>query len=101
MEQHLADLLTTTGSLAFATTVTLLISVLRTAFPPIASWNGAGLAFVLTLVFYVLAGVSTGATTLDAGFVVFLAWLGCAVEAVGIHKLAVSPIVDAVSKPTP
>ena len=46
MQEHLADLLTTNGLTAFAVTVTLLISLIRTAFPITAKFDEIGRAHV-------------------------------------------------------
>ena len=84
-----ASLLTPEGAVAFAAVVTGFIAVVKYTFPVIdARVSGALMAFVLTAIAYVLCAVSVGTTTLDAGLLVFVAWLGCATSAVGIHSTA-------------
>jgi hypothetical protein len=67
--------------------VTTLVEVLKTAWGresiPV---SGAALAFGLSAVLYLLAGIATGVGSLDAGLVVFVAWLTCATSAVGVHS---------------
>ena len=94
-ELTFAALLTAAGAGIAATIVTGFISLIKTAITPIAGWNGAAMAFVLTAVLYVLAAISTSVGTLDAGLNVFIAWLTCATAAVGVHKVLVRPVVDA------
>ena len=91
-----AALLTAAGAGVGASLVTGLISLLRTAFSALEKVNGAGLAFVLTAILYVLAAIDTHVSTLDAALGVFIAWLTCATAAVGVHKLIVKPIAAAV-----
>lgn len=100
-ELTFAALLTAAGAGIAATIVTGFISLTKTAITAIAEWNGAAMAFFLTAVLYVLAGVSTGAATLDAGLNVFIAWLTCATAAVGVHKVLVRPVVERVNPPAP
>ena len=86
-ELSFASLLTAAGAGVAAGLVTTLVEVLKTA------WgreglpaSGAALAFGLGAVLYLLAGIATGVDSLDAGLVVFVAWLTCATSAVGVHS---------------
>ena len=80
-----ASLLTPQGIITAGVIVTTLVQLLKGVFPTIdARVSGALLAFIASAVLYLLAGVATGVSTLDAGFVVFAAWLTCATSAVGI-----------------
>ena len=90
-----ADLLTAAGAGIAATVVTLAVEVIKTglAKTPIGAWDGVMMAFILSAVLYVLAGVATGVATLDAGLTIFIAWLTCASAAVGVHKVIVNPII--------
>ena len=94
-----AVLLTAAGAGIAAAIVTSAVSLIQAGIPQAVNWNGATMAFALSAVLYVLAGIATGVSTLDAGLVVFLAWLTCGTAAVGIHKVAVNPIVDKVKGP--
>lgn len=88
MTLTLADLLTVGGVAAGAVFVTTLVSLFKNVFSryvPSLDQNGALLAFVFTAVLYVLAGIATGADTLDAAFAVFVAGVTCAVAAVGVN----------------
>ena len=87
MNLTLSGLLTPEGIVAGAALVTTIIAMLKGVWSDLdARVSGALMAFVLTLVLYVLAGVSSGAVTLDAWFAVFIAWVSCATSAVGIHS---------------
>jgi len=97
-ELTFAALLTAAGAGVAAGLVTALISLIRTAVPQAEAWNGAAMAFVLTGALYVLAGVSVGVPTLDAGLGLFIAWLTCATAAVGVHKVIVKPAVNRITK---
>ncbi len=80
-----ASLLTPPGVIAAAGIITALVQLLKGVFPLLdARVSGALMAFVLSAVLYLLAGLSTSVGTLDAGLVVFLAWLSCATSSVGI-----------------
>lgn len=92
-----AALLTAAGAGIAAGIVTGVVSLIQVGIPQTASWHGATMAFVLSAVLYVLAGIATSVGTLDAGLGVFLAWLTCATAAVGIHKTVVNPIVNKVN----
>lgn len=84
-----AQLLTPEGVVAAAAVVTALVALIKYTFPVIdAKVSGALMAFAISAVFYVLCAFSVGVGTLDAGLVVFLAWLSCATSAVGIHSTA-------------
>lgn len=91
----LAALLTVAGVAAGAAFTTVVVSLIKNVFPVVdAKVSGALMAFVFTLMLYILAGVSAGAGTLDAWFAVFVAWITCATTAVGAHstfKHATSP----------
>ena len=82
-----ATLLTAAGAGIAAGLVTTLVEVLKTAWGreslPV---SGAALAFGLSAVLYLLAGIATGVASLDDGLVVFVAWLTCATSAVGVHS---------------
>ena len=80
-----ASLLEPTGIIVAAGLVTTLVQLIKSVFPMVdARVSGALMAFVGSALLYVLAAVSTGISTLDAGLVVFAAWLACAASAVGI-----------------
>jgi hypothetical protein len=82
-----AHLLTAAGAGIAATLVMLTTAVILNVIPPVASFlNGAQLAFLLSLVLYVLAAIAVGVSTLDAGLVVFIGWLTCATSAIGQHQ---------------
>lgn len=89
-----ASLLTADGLAVAATIVTMFISLVKTAVPKADKLDGALSAFALTAFLYVLAGIAVGVSTLDMGLAVFVAWLGCATSAVGIHKMIVKPVVE-------
>lgn len=87
MDLTFASLLTPEGAVAFAAVVTGFIAIIKYTFPVVdARVSGALMAFVLTAIGYVLCAFATGVGTLDAGLLVFVAWLGCATSAVGIHS---------------
>lgn len=83
-------LLTAVGAGIGAALVTSVVAVLR-AIPPLAPWidrvTGALVAFVLSAILYVLAGISVGVDSLDEGLAVFVAWLTCATAAVGVNQV--------------
>jgi hypothetical protein len=93
-----AVLLTAAGAGIAAGLVTSAVSLIKTAIPLAKEWNGALMAFVISGALYVLAGVSTGVGTLDAGLNVAIAWLTCATAAVGIYEVATKPIVAKISE---
>lgn len=101
----LALLLTAAGAGIAGGIVSTLVSVLRTAIPPLANVHGAGLAFAAALVLYIVAGFATITGPLDvagllnAWFVVFLAWLTCCAAAVVTHEKIVNPLEARVSPP--
>lgn len=89
MELTLAGLLTVTGVAAGAVFVTTLVALIKNVFSvyvPALDQNGALLAFILSAVLYLLAGIATGAGTLEAAFAVFVAWVTCAVAAIGVNS---------------
>lgn len=89
MDLTLAGLLTVAGVAAGAVFVTSLVSLIKNVFAkyvPALDQNGALLAFILSAVLYVLAGIATGASTLEAAFAVFVAWATCAAAAVGVNS---------------
>jgi hypothetical protein len=95
----LAALFTAGGAVAAAALVRQLIQVLKAAFPMLdARVSGAALAFVLAAVLYVLAFAACGPFNAEGVFAAFLAWLGCAVGAIGIN--ATVSHVDEVTRPT-
>lgn len=96
-----ASLLTAAGAGIAAGLVTGLVSLIKTALSntPIGPrLDGMLMAFGLSAVLYLLAGIATSVSTLDAGLGVFLAWLTCATAAVGVHKAVVKPVIEAVQK---
>ena len=87
MTLTLASLLEVAGIAAAAALTTGIVALLKSVFPPLdAKVSGALMAFVITLVLYILAGLSTGAGDLEAWFAVFVAWLTCATAAVGVYS---------------
>ncbi len=87
MNLTLATLLEVAGIAAGAAFTTTIVQLLKSVFSVIDSRvSGALLAFVITAVLYVLAGLSTGAASLDAWFAVFVAWVTCATAAVGVYS---------------
>lgn len=84
-----ASFLTPEGIVVAGTVITTLITLLRTAIPPVATISGALLAFVLSAVLYVLVALTVGVPTPDAALTIFASWLTCAVAAVGVHSTAV------------
>jgi len=82
-----ASLLDAAGAGIAAVVITSLVQLLKAALPAFAERvSGAGLAFILSALLYILAGVATGASSLDAGLAIFLAWLTCATAAVGTYS---------------
>lgn len=77
-----ADLITPAGAIVAAGIITSAAELLKRTF----GVGGHVLAFALTAGLYVLAGIAVGVDTLDEGLTVFLAFLGCATAAVGIHS---------------
>ena len=87
MTLTLASLLEPAGIVAGAAFVTSIVALLKYAFPVVNERvSGALMAFVLSAILYVLAGISTAAVTLDAWFAVFVCWVACATAAVGVHS---------------
>lgn len=92
-----ASLLTAAGAGIAAGFVTGTVSVIKTALADTAigpRLDGMLMAFGLSAVLYILAGIATSVSTLDAGLAVFLAWLTCATAAVGVHKAVVKPVIE-------
>ena len=84
-----AQLLTPAGIVIAGALVTSLVQLLKGALPTLGDRvSGALQAFAISLAIYVLAGIATGASTLDAGLVVFESWLACALAAVGTYSAA-------------
>lgn len=84
-----ASLLEPAGVVTAAAAITAFVELIKNVFPKISDRvSGAAMAFALSGVLYVLAGFATSVGSLDAGLVVFLAWLGCATSAVGISSTA-------------
>jgi hypothetical protein len=82
-----AGLLTAAGAGVASGLVAALVELIKTVWGRDAlPVSGAFLAFVLSAALYVLAGVATGVSTLDAGLGVSIAWLTCATSAVGVHS---------------
>lgn len=82
-----ASLLLPAGIIVAAGLVTTLVQLIKTVLPTVdARVSGALMAFVISAILYVLAAISTSVGTLDAGLVVFAAWLACATSAVGIKS---------------
>ena len=82
-----AILLTAAGTGVAAGLVTAVVQLLKTVSPTLdARFSGALMAFVLSAVLYVLAGIAVGVDSLDEGLVTFVAWLTCATAAVGIYS---------------
>lgn len=88
MDLTLAGLLTVAGVAAGAVFVTTLVALLKNVFGtyvPQLDQNGALLAFILSAILYLLAGIATGVGTLEQGFAVFVAWVTCACAAIGVN----------------
>jgi drug/metabolite transporter (DMT)-like permease len=82
----LAALFTAAGAVAAAAVIRQLIELLKAAFPMLsARVSGAIQAFVAAALLYLLAFLAVGPFTPEGVFAAFLAWLGCAVGAVGIN----------------
>lgn len=89
MDITFASLLTPPGVVAAAAIITTLIQLLKGVFPVIdEKVSGALMAFVFSLILYVLAAIAGGLTTMDGLLLVFMAWLSCATSAVGIKSAA-------------
>jgi uncharacterized protein with PQ loop repeat len=81
-----AVLLTAAGTGIAAGIITTLVQLLKSVSTTIdAKVSGALLAFVLSAVLYLLAGIAVGVDSLDEGLVVFISWLTCATAAVGVY----------------
>jgi predicted membrane protein len=82
-----ASLLEPAGVVVAAGLITGFVQLIKTTFTVLdARVSGALMAFVLSAILYVLAAFATSVSTLDAGLVVFMAWLGCATSSVGIKS---------------
>ena len=92
-----AALLTAAGAGIAAGIVTGFVDLVKASIPPLKDINGAGMAFGVSAVLYVLAGIATNVGSLDAGLEVFIAWLTCATAAVGLHKVVIKPMVEKVT----
>ena len=79
-----AVLLTGAGLAIAAGIITGFVELMKAVLAPRTIY-GALAAFLTSGLLYGLAAVATGVSTLDAGLVVFVAWLGCATAAVGVH----------------
>lgn len=107
----LASLLTPQGIITAGLIVTTVVALIKGVFPFLdARVSGALMAFIVSLILYVFVGLATNVTTLDAGFVVFTAWLAVASSAIGIkagldHASAQSakadPITDVIDPDVP
>lgn len=83
----LAALFTAGGAVAAAAVVRQLIELLKVAFPALdARMSGATMAFLLSLLLYVLAWAAVGGRDAEGIFLAFLSWIACAVAAVGINS---------------
>ena len=86
MNPTFASFLDPTGLIVAAGIITALVQLLKAVFPALdARVSGAVMAFTFSAVLYVLTAVSVGVPTLDAGLVIFAAWLACATSAVGAY----------------
>ncbi len=94
-----SDLITPGGIVAAAALITVLIQVLKAAFPMLdVRVSGALMAFVLSGLLYVLAGFVLPHGTPDAVLEVFASWVAVAAAAMGIKSGA--DHVQEVAKPT-
>lgn len=83
-----AFLLTAAGVGIAGGIITGLVALVFVAFPPLAlRVTGASLAFVLSAILFIFAGIAVHVDSLDAALVVFVAWLTCATAAVGVHQV--------------
>ena len=81
------QLLTPEGIVIFAGVVTGFVALLKGVFSVINDRvSGALMAFVVTLIAYVLCAFAVNADTLNEVLTVFIAWLACATSSVGIHS---------------
>jgi hypothetical protein len=105
----LAALFTAGGAVTAAVLIREWVELLKGVFPAIsARVSGEILAFFSAAVVYILAFAAVGPFTPEAGFQAALAWLACAVGAVGInatvdHVVAVrapSPAISSTEPPT-
>ncbi|HEY5276948.1 MAG TPA: hypothetical protein VIK38_10545 [Coriobacteriia bacterium] len=95
----LAALFTAGGAVAAAAVVRQLIQLLKATFPMLdARVSGALQSFIAAAVLYILAFAAVGPFTPEGVFGALLAWLGCAVGAIGIN--AAVGHVDEVRNPT-
>ena len=86
MNPTFASFLEPAGLIVAAGLITSLVQLIKSVVPAIdARVSGALMAFVFSAVLYVLTAVSVGVATLDAGLVIFAAWLACATSAVGAY----------------
>ena len=88
MDITFASLLTIEGTVIAAAIVTSLVELLKRVGD--IQVAGAWVAFLLSAILYIFAAIATNVVgapaPLDAGLAVFLAFLGCATSAVGIHS---------------
>lgn len=80
-----ASLLTAAGAGIAAGIIVAVVQLLKAVATDLLEGRGAQVAFALSAVLYVLVGIATAVATLDAGLVVFVAWLTCATSAVGTY----------------
>ncbi len=92
-----AVLLTGAGVLIAAGIVSLVVDVLKAGVPALANVNGMTMAFVISAVLYVLAGIAVGVGSLDGGLSVFLAWLSCAAASLGLHKTILGSVSNKIT----
>lgn len=83
-----AFLLTAAGLTVAAGLITGTVQIIKWAIPQLFTRvTGALVAFILSIILFVIAGVAVGVDSLDEGLVVFAAWLGCATSAVGFYEV--------------
>lgn len=83
-----ASFLTTVGIPIAAALITAVVALLKAVVPTVIErLTGAAVAFILSIVLYVLTGIAVGVDSLDDFLVVFAAWITCATAAVGIHQV--------------
>ena len=88
MDITFSSLLTPEGFVISAAIITSCVELLKRVMD--LQVAGAWVAFLFSAILYILAAIATNVVgapaPLDAGLAVFLAFLGCATSAVGIHS---------------
>lgn len=80
------DLLTPTGVLIAAATVTALVEILKAGIPGLdRRVSGASLALLLSLALYVATAFALPQSSPDSYLAVAVAWIACATSAMGIR----------------